>query len=74
MEEYRLRLFENRVLRKIFGSKRKEATGNLRRLHNEELHELYPLPSIIRAINKKERYMLDLWREERCIQACGGDP
>jgi hypothetical protein len=61
-EEHRLRLFENRVLRKIYVSKREEATGYWGRLHNEELHELYPLPNIIRVINEKERVMLDIWR------------
>jgi hypothetical protein len=37
-EEYRLRVFENKVLRRIFGSKRDEVTGEWRKLHNEELH------------------------------------
>jgi hypothetical protein len=40
-EECRPRVFENRVLRRIFGSKRGEATGEWRKLHNEELHDLY---------------------------------
>jgi hypothetical protein len=40
-EEHRLRVFENRVLRRIFGSKREEVTGGWRKLHNEELHSLY---------------------------------
>jgi hypothetical protein len=40
-EEYRLRLLENRVLRRIFGPKREEVMGGWRRLHNEELHNLY---------------------------------
>jgi hypothetical protein len=40
-EEHRLRLFENRVLRRIFGPKRDEVTGDWRKLHNEELHNLY---------------------------------
>jgi hypothetical protein len=40
-EEYRLRVFENRVLRGIFGPKRDEVTGGWRKLHNEELHNLY---------------------------------
>jgi hypothetical protein len=40
-EEHRLRVFENRVLRRIFGSKRDEVTGDWRRLHNEELNDLY---------------------------------
>jgi hypothetical protein len=42
-------VFENRVLRRIFGPKRDEATGGWRKLHNEELHNLYFLPSIIRT-------------------------
>jgi len=52
-EEHRLRLFENRVLRKIFGSRREEATRNWGRLHNEDLHDLYPSPNIIRVINQQ---------------------
>jgi hypothetical protein len=51
-EEYRLRLFENRVLRRIFGSKR-DVTGGWRKLHNEELHDLYSLPNIIRIIKSR---------------------
>jgi hypothetical protein len=49
-EEYRLRVFENRVLRRIFGPKRDEVTGGLRKLHNEELHNLYTSTVIIRMI------------------------
>ena len=44
-----LRVFENRILRLIFGSKR-DANGEKRRLHNEELHSLYLLPNIVRVI------------------------
>jgi hypothetical protein len=44
-EEHRLRVFENRVLRKIFGPKRDEVTGEWRKLHNEELRDLYSSPS-----------------------------
>jgi hypothetical protein len=40
-EEHRLRVFENRVLRRMFGPKRNEVTGEWRRLHNEELNDLY---------------------------------
>jgi hypothetical protein len=47
-EEHRLRVFENRVLRRIFGPKRDEVTGEWRKLHNEELHNLYSSPDIIR--------------------------
>jgi hypothetical protein len=48
-----LRVFENRVQRIIFGSKRKEVTGACRNLHNEELHNLYTLPDIIRVIKSR---------------------
>jgi hypothetical protein len=44
-EEYRLRAFENRILRRIFGPKRDE-NGEWRRLNNDELHSLYPSPNI----------------------------
>jgi hypothetical protein len=43
-------VFENRVLRRLFGPKRDEVTGGWRKLHNEELHRLYSSPSIIRMI------------------------
>jgi hypothetical protein len=49
-EEHRLRVFENRELRRIFGPKKDEVTGGWRKLHNEELHSLYSSPSIIRMI------------------------
>jgi hypothetical protein len=49
---HRLRVFENRVLRRIFGSKRDEVTGGLRKLHNEELHNLYSSLSIIRMVSQ----------------------
>jgi hypothetical protein len=47
-EEHGLRVFENRVLRRIFGSKRDEVMGDWRKLHNEELHTLFSSPNIIR--------------------------
>jgi hypothetical protein len=52
-EEHRLRVFENRVLKRIFGPKRDEVTGECRKLHNEELHDLYSSPSIIRIIKSR---------------------
>jgi hypothetical protein len=52
-EEHILRVFENRVLRTIFGPKRDEVTGRWRKLHNEELHNLYTSPSIIRMIKSR---------------------
>jgi hypothetical protein len=48
-----LGVFENRVLRRIFGPKRDEVTGEWRKLHNEELHDLYSSPSIIRIIKAR---------------------
>ena len=50
-EERKLRVFESRLLRRIFGPKRDEVTGKCRKLHNEELHDLYCSPNIDRVIN-----------------------
>jgi hypothetical protein len=52
-EERRLRVFENRVLRGIFGAKRDEVTEKWRKLHNEELHDLYSTPNIVRVIKSR---------------------
>jgi hypothetical protein len=52
-EEHRLRVFENRILRVIFGPKRDEVTGEWRKLHNEELHNLYPSPDMIRQVKSR---------------------
>jgi hypothetical protein len=52
-EEHRLGVFENRVLRRIFGPKRDEVTGEWRKLHNEKLRDLYSSPSIIRIIKSR---------------------
>jgi hypothetical protein len=52
-EEHKLRVFENRVLRRIFVPKRDRVTGGWRELHNEELHNLYSSPSIIRIIKSR---------------------
>jgi hypothetical protein len=54
-EEHRLRVFENRVLRRIFGPKRDEVTGGWRKLRNEELRNLCSSPSIIRVIKSRRR-------------------
>jgi hypothetical protein len=52
-EEYRLRVFKNRVLRRIFGMKSDEAIGGWRLLHNEELRNLYSSSSIIRMVKSR---------------------
>jgi len=49
-EEWKLRMFENMVLRRIFGTRRNEVTGDWRRLHNEELNDLYSSPNTVRVI------------------------
>jgi hypothetical protein len=52
-ETHRLRVFENRVLKRIFDPKRDEVMGDWRKLHNEELHNLYFSPNIIRMIKSR---------------------
>jgi hypothetical protein len=52
-EERRLRVFENRVLRRIFGPRRDEVTGEWRKLRNEELNDLYSLPNIVRVVKSR---------------------
>ena len=52
-EERRLRVFESSVLRRVFGPKRDEVTGEWRKLHNEELSDLYSLPNIVRVVKSR---------------------
>jgi len=52
-EERKLRVFENRVWRRIFGPRREEITGEWRRLHNEELNDLYSSPNIVRVTKSR---------------------
>jgi hypothetical protein len=59
-EEHRLRVFENRVLRRIFGPKMDEVTGECRKLHNEEIHYLHSSSNISRQI-----------KEDQVGEACG---
>jgi hypothetical protein len=64
-------VFENRVLRRIFGPKRDEVTGDWRKLHNEELHNLYSSPNIF-SIMKSNRmrwagHIAQMWRRGMCI-------
>jgi hypothetical protein len=62
-EEHRLRVFENRVQRLIFGPKRDEVTGEWRKLHNEELYNLYSSPDVIMQV--KSRRMRWVWHVVR---------
>ena len=60
-EEGKLRVFENMVLR-IFGPRKDEVTGEWRRLHNEELNDLYSSPNIVRVIKSRRMRWADMWR------------
>ena len=70
-EEHSLRVFENRVLRRIFGSRSDEVTGEWRKLRNEELNDLYSSPNIVRVIKLRRIICSAYWREERRIQGFG---
>ena len=76
-EERRMRVFENRVLRRIFEPKRDEVTGEWRKLHNEELNDLYSYTQIYSGdqIQKNEigGPCSMYGREEKCIQDFGGE-
>ena len=76
-EQRRLRVFENMVLRRIFGLKRAEVTGKWRKLHNEELNDLYCSPSIFRVIKSRRMrwvgHVAPMGGQERRIQNFGGE-
>jgi len=67
-EERRLRVFENRMLRIVFGPKRDEVTGKWRKLLNEELRNIYSLPSIMRVV--KSRRMRRIERDVSPLSTC----
>ena len=76
-EEHRLSVFENRVLRRIFGPKRDEVAGEWRKLHNEELNDLYSSPNIVRLIKSRRMiwagHVCTYGGRERCAQGFGGE-
>jgi hypothetical protein len=75
-EEHRLRVFENKVPRKIFGPKRNEIIEGWRMLHNEKLHNLYASLNIIRMIKSMRMRWAGHWTacgEEERIQGFGGE-
>ena len=76
-EERKLRVFENRVLRRIFGPKKGEVTGECRRLHNEELNDLYSSPNIVRVIKSRRMtwagHVARMGEERGCIGPCWGN-
>jgi hypothetical protein len=66
-EERRLRVFENRMLRRAFGPKRDEVTGEWTKLHNEELNDLYSLPNIVRVVKSRHMPHVERMGEERGV-------
>jgi hypothetical protein len=70
-EEHRLRVFENRVTRRMFGPKRDDVMGEWRKLHNEELHNMYCSPNIIRMMKSRRMrwagHMAQIGGEKECI-------
>ena len=61
-EEHRLRVFENTVLKRIFGPKRDEVTGEWRKTHNDDLNDLYPSPNIVPVIKSRIRWAVHVAR------------
>jgi hypothetical protein len=77
MEERRLKVFENRVLRRVFGRKRDQVTGEWRKLHNEELNDLYSLPNIVRVVKSRRMrcagHVARMGWKEGCTGCCWGN-
>jgi hypothetical protein len=75
-EERRLRVFENRVLRRVFGTKKDEVTGEWRRLRNEERNDLYSLPNIVRVVKSRRMrwagHVAHMGRTEVCTECWWG--
>jgi hypothetical protein len=76
--EHRLRVFENRVLRRIFGPKKDEVTGEWRKLHNEQLHNLYSSLDIIRQVKsrrvRRAEHVARMGEERKVYKVLVGKP
>jgi len=76
-EERRLRVFENRVLRRVFGPKRDEVTGEWRKLHDVEFSDLYCLPNIVRVVKWRRMrwagHVARIGEGRGCVQGSGGE-
>jgi hypothetical protein len=70
-------VFENRVLRRVFGPKRDKVTGEWRKLHNDELSDLYYFPNIVRVVKSRRMrwagHVARMVGGERCAQGSGGE-
>jgi hypothetical protein len=75
-DKHRMRVFENRVLRRILGPKSDEVTGEWRKLPSEELHILFSFPNIIRHIKSRRMRWAEhvAWMGEESVQGFGGEP
>ena len=75
-EERKLKVFENKVLRRIFGPRREEVTGEWRRMHNEELNDLYFSPNIARVMKSKrmrrEEHVASMSKDRGVVVHYGG--
>jgi hypothetical protein len=77
-EKRRLKVFKNRLMRRIFGAKRVEVTGEWRKLHNDELHNVYSSPNIVRQIKSRrirsEGHVIRMVKDRKVYKVLVGKP